>query len=121
MLAEFLHRPRTREHDSQLAFFYVKGERCEGENLAQVAFPMGGMGAGMICLEGTDALSKFSLRHKPDLDPERQVLAARISWPSGSARPRGRPTCGWRLSLCALCAHAWSDKDDHGALGLVRA
>jgi len=30
--------------------------------LNQVAFPMGGIGAGMICLEGTGALTKFSLR-----------------------------------------------------------
>src|SRR5581483_6296115 len=29
----------------------------EGEYLNQVAFPLGGIGAGMICLEGTGALS----------------------------------------------------------------
>ena len=33
-----------------------------GSFLDRVAFPMGGMGAGMICLEGTGALSHFSLR-----------------------------------------------------------
>ena len=31
-------------------------------NLNRIAFPMGGMGAGMICLEGTGALSHVSLR-----------------------------------------------------------
>ena len=35
-----------------------------GDRLNRVAFPLGGMGAGMICLEGTGALSHFSLRHK---------------------------------------------------------
>ncbi len=36
-----------------------------GENLNRVAFPLGGIGAGMICLEGTGALSHVSLRHRP--------------------------------------------------------
>ena len=30
-----------------------------GDFLNQIAFPMGGIGAGMICLEGNGALSKF--------------------------------------------------------------
>lgn len=38
-----------------------------GDRLNQIAFPMGGIGAGMICLEGTGALSKLSLRNEPDL------------------------------------------------------
>jgi len=47
-----------------------------GDRLSRVAFPMGGMGAGMICLEGTGALSHFSLRHKPDIFNEPCVFAA---------------------------------------------
>ena len=51
-----------------------------GEYLNRVAFPMGGMGAGMICLEGTGTLSHFSLRNAPDVYPsgthlEQTVLA----------------------------------------------
>ena len=37
-----------------------------GEHLDRVAFPLGGIGAGMISLEGTGALSQVSLRHKPN-------------------------------------------------------
>jgi uncharacterized protein (DUF608 family) len=37
---------------------------------------MGGMGAGMICLEGTGALSHFSLRHKPEIFNEPCTFAA---------------------------------------------
>jgi len=44
------------------------------EYLNQIAFPMGGIGAGMICLEGTGALSKFSLRNRPDLTNEPKPL-----------------------------------------------
>ncbi len=37
------------------------------EHLNQIAFPLGGIGAGMMCLEGTGALSHFSLRGKPNV------------------------------------------------------
>ncbi len=48
----------------------------EGETLSRVAFPLGGMGAGMLCLEGTGALSHVSLRHQPDIFKEPCVFAA---------------------------------------------
>ena len=47
-----------------------------GERLNRVAFPLGGMGAGMICLEGTGALSHFSLRNAPDVFNEPCTFAA---------------------------------------------
>jgi len=47
-----------------------------GEYLNQVAFPMGGFGAGMICLEGTGALSHVSLRNRPEVYNEPCVFAA---------------------------------------------
>ena len=47
-----------------------------GDNLNQIAFPMGGIGAGMICLEGTGALSKFSLRNRPELGSEPHAFSA---------------------------------------------
>ncbi|MFC2125892.1 hypothetical protein ACFLU5_13900 [Bacteroidota bacterium] len=48
----------------------------EQEYLNRVAFPMGGMGAGMICLEGTGALSHVSLRHRPDIYKEPLTFSA---------------------------------------------
>ncbi len=47
-----------------------------GEFLNQVAFPLGGIGAGMICLEGTGALSHVSLRNHPEVYNEPCVFAA---------------------------------------------
>ena len=47
-----------------------------GEYLNRVAFPLGGIGAGMICLEGTGALSHVSLRNHPDVFNEPCVFAA---------------------------------------------
>jgi uncharacterized protein (DUF608 family) len=47
-----------------------------GDRLDRVAFPMGGMGAGMICLEGRGALSHFSLRNRPEVFNEPVTFAA---------------------------------------------
>ena len=47
-----------------------------GPFLDQVAFPLGGIGAGMLCLEGTGALSHVSLRNRPDVYNEPCVFAA---------------------------------------------
>ncbi|MCC6580715.1 MAG: hypothetical protein IT440_09755 [Phycisphaeraceae bacterium] len=48
----------------------------DGEHLNHVAMPMGGLGAGMICLEGTGAISHVSVRNKPDIFNEPQMFAA---------------------------------------------
>lgn len=47
-----------------------------GAYLNRVAFPLGGLGAGMFCLEGTGALSHMSVRHRPELFHEPAMFAA---------------------------------------------
>ena len=47
-----------------------------GEHLDRVAFPLGGIGAGMVCLEGTGALSHVSLRGRPEIFNEPLMFAA---------------------------------------------
>ncbi len=47
-----------------------------GAQLNRVAFPMGGIGAGMVCLEGTGAFSHVSLRHQPDVFNEPYLMGA---------------------------------------------
>ena len=47
-----------------------------GEHLNRIAFPMGGIGAGMFCLEGTGAISHMSVRNKPDIFNEPGMFAA---------------------------------------------
>lgn len=47
-----------------------------GEYLNRIAFPIGGIGAGMFCLEGTGAISHMSVRHKPDMFNEPMLFAA---------------------------------------------
>lgn len=48
----------------------------QGKKLNQVAFPMGGLGAGMICLDGTGSLSNVSLRNRPDVYNEPNMFSA---------------------------------------------
>jgi uncharacterized protein (DUF608 family) len=48
----------------------------ENENLSRLAFPIGGIGAGMICLEGNGAISHVSVRNHPDVYKEPFMMAA---------------------------------------------
>jgi len=47
-----------------------------GPYLNRVAFPIGGMGAGMICLEGTGAISHVCVRNRPEVFHEPHMYAA---------------------------------------------
>src|SRR5688572_2577278 len=47
-----------------------------GEYLNRVAFPIGGLGAGMFCMEGTGAISHMSVKNKPDIYHEPGIFAA---------------------------------------------
>lgn len=47
-----------------------------GANLNRVAFPVGGIGAGMFCVEGTGAISHMSVRNHPEVDNEPCMFAA---------------------------------------------
>ncbi|WP_129780130.1 GH116 family glycosyl hydrolase [Peristeroidobacter soli] len=67
-----------------------------GRHLEQIAFPLGGMGAGMICVEGSGALSKFSLRHQPELCAEHRAFAAISMRDTGVARVLEGPVAEWK-------------------------
>ncbi len=47
-----------------------------GKYINRVAFPIGGIGAGMFCLEGTGAISHMSIRHNPEMFFEPAMFAA---------------------------------------------
>src|SRR5208282_1432472 len=52
------------------------GSSFSGEQLDQIAFPMGGIGAGMICLEGTGSLTNVSVRNQPMVQNQPGLFAA---------------------------------------------
>jgi uncharacterized protein (DUF608 family) len=69
-----------------------------GARLNRVAFPLGGLGAGMICLEGTGALSHFSLRNKPEVFNEPCVFAAVcVKGKQNIARVLEGPVPAWKI------------------------
>ncbi|HNT19712.1 MAG TPA: GH116 family glycosyl hydrolase [Saprospiraceae bacterium] len=54
---------------------HVYNGAYSGENLNRIAFPIGGIGAGMFCIEGTGAISHLSIRHQPAIFNEPPVFA----------------------------------------------
>jgi uncharacterized protein (DUF608 family) len=60
-------------------------EQYQGDHLSEIAFPMGGIGAGTICIEGQGALSNVSIRNHPDVLNEPCMFAA-ISIKNSGAR-----------------------------------
>jgi uncharacterized protein (DUF608 family) len=47
-----------------------------GKYLDKIAFPIGGIGSGMFCLDGTGSISHLSVKHKPELMNEPICFAA---------------------------------------------
>ncbi len=48
----------------------------KNEHLNRIAFPIGGMGAGMFCMEGTGSISHISVRNKPEIFNTPAMFAA---------------------------------------------
>lgn len=65
----------------------------------KIAFPMGGIGAGMICLEGTGAFSHFSIHNRPGISNEPCVFAAVHikDMPNGTKVLEGQVP-GWKIT-----------------------
>jgi uncharacterized protein (DUF608 family) len=69
-----------------------------GEHLDQVAFPMGGFGAGMFCLEGPGGLTHVSIRDRPVLQNQPGLFAAiSVAGPAKVARVVEGPVPRWKL------------------------
>lgn len=63
----------------------------------RIAFPIGGIGAGMFCLEGTGAISHLSIRHTPDVYNEPPFFAAlSVKGEPQSARVLEGPVPDWK-------------------------
>lgn len=70
--AKDVRRSRGRKRSSGRTY----NTAYEGDYLKRVAFPIGGLGAGMFCLEGTGAISHMSVRNRPDVFHEPTIFAA---------------------------------------------
>ena len=87
-------KPAAKSESEARAFNGV----YHGNYLNQIAFPLGGIGAGMFCLEGAGALTKFSLRNRPELGNEPHAFAAVcVGGSRNLARVLEGPVPAWKL------------------------
>lgn len=69
-----------------------------GDALNRVAFPIGGMGAGMICLEGTGAISHVSVRNRMNVFSEPCSFASLcIKGEKNTAKVLEGPVPAWKI------------------------
>ena len=67
------------------------------EHLTRLAFPIGGMGAGMFCLEGSGAISHMSVHNKPEIFHEPDLFAAiAIKGINNGTKVIEGPVPGWK-------------------------
>ena len=73
---------RTSEEENSGSEFRFRASKHKyndeytNEYLNRIAFPIGGMGAGMFCMEGTGAVSHMSVRNRPEVFNEPGLFAA---------------------------------------------
>jgi len=69
----------------------------KGRNLDMIAFPIGGIGAGMFCLDGTGTLSHLSIRNAPDVfNTPRLFAAISVKGAPECTRVLEGPVPGWK-------------------------
>ena len=59
-----------------IASKHAYNESYTEEHLNRIAFPIGGIGAGMFCIEGAGAISHMSIRHRPEVFNEPGLFGA---------------------------------------------
>lgn len=68
------------------------------EYLSRLAFPIGGIGSGMFCLEGTGALSHMSVRNRPELFHEPVMFPAlSVKGVKNGAKVIEGPVSDWKI------------------------
>ncbi len=69
-----------------------------GNYLDRIAFPIGGIGAGMFCLEGTGAISHLSVNNRPEIYNEPYAFAAvSVKGVPNGAKVLEAPVPQWKL------------------------
>lgn len=86
------------QNKNQVSTERVFNSVYEGEYLNRLAFPIGGIGAGMFCLEGTGAISHVSVRNSPDIFNEPFTMAAiSIKGLKNGAKVLEGPVPDWKI------------------------
>ena len=78
--------------------FWQADNILTGHHLDRTAFPLGGIGAGMLCLEGTGCFSHVSLRHRPEVFHEPMLFSALcVKGEERAARVLEGPVPDWKV------------------------
>jgi uncharacterized protein (DUF608 family) len=86
------------QHKNQISKERVFNSEYNGENLNRLAFPIGGIGAGMFCLEGSGAISHVSVRNHPEVYREPFMMAAlSIKGLENGAKVLEGPVPDWKI------------------------
>jgi uncharacterized protein (DUF608 family) len=76
---------------------HVYNGSYSGEYNSRIAFPIGGLGTGMYCIEGTGFISHLSVRHQPDVFNEPGMFAAiHVKGLENGAKLLEGPVAEWR-------------------------
>src|SRR5690242_13600346 len=91
-----------KEHDSARKFENSDNHKYngtyKGEYLNRLAFPIGGIGAGMFCLEGRGAVSHMSIRNRPEIYNEPAMFAAiKVTGIENGAKVIEGPVQEWKI------------------------
>jgi len=76
VILDFFMPSCADKQNQEADFSHEYNGTYSGEYLNRIAFPIGGIGAGMFCLEGTGAISHMSVRNRPEVYNEPCMFAA---------------------------------------------
>ncbi len=83
-----------------------------GKYLDRIAFPVGGIGAGMFCMEGTGAISHLSVDNRPEMFNEPFAFAAiSVKGIKNGAKVLEAPVPSWKLFGAPGTGNGGSGKD----------
>lgn len=72
LMVMFFHSCSKNEISSHRSF----NEKYNNEYTNRIAFPIGGLGSGSFCVEGSGAISNMSIKNRPDVFNEPTMFAA---------------------------------------------
>ena len=96
-MAEETDEEQTKALDNDKPSIHHYNGTYQGEYLNRIAFPIGGLGAGMFCMEGTGAISHVSVRNRPEIFNEPGMFAAvSVKGIQNGAKLLEGPVPGWK-------------------------
>ena len=95
-----------------IASKHAYNESYTEEHLNRIAFPIGGIGAGMFCIEGAGAISHMSIRHRPEVFNEPGLFGAiYVKGLKNGAKIVEGPVPDWKKFWTSWCGQRVGRRD----------